>query len=50
MGYKDAVLPTVWSGDEVSAEEWFEKVMDYARRRTPGLAEWLTKNMSMEKM
>ena len=30
MGWKDAVLPKVWSGDEVSAEDWFESVMDYA--------------------
>ena len=41
MGWKDAVLPNVWNGEESAAEEWFEKVMDYARRRTPGLAEWL---------
>ncbi len=31
MGWKDAVLPNVWSGDEAAAEEWFEKV-------------WITKN------
>ena len=44
MGWKDAVFPNVWNGEESAAEEWFEKVMDYARRRMPGLAEWLKAN------